>query len=881
MGNKQGGCCWNKRDDDDKENKQNNENDDTYKPREKSLDEISDISKLSNIPPNLNESIIEEDNLNEISAFESTEFHKNTKEISVPKVHSKNDNTLNFKNVFINLYITSLDIKCFNIDEYGTLIKPFIEISIDKGTERAKIIENINSSINISKNASYSDLYNTKDISNSRSVLNMSSLNKNNLSSKHYKEKNFSFKFEKQYKINQSQSFSTINFTVKNENGNFTTESNPNVIIGSNYISLRCLISKYIDSEFDGYLEIFNSQNSLVGLLKICIIIKSKDDSNFNSNIINLEDDNNTYNNNSNNQNNENSINIYKEKYLHYEYLDETTIDKHFVFDFKNKLTHIKEIQDLNLEFLKPIHINDPNKFKIMDFEMNKIYDIYIKILNTKNMFLCHSLMILLNKIIDSDTDLAYELIYNDFLKKIENVNQNELQNNNVNNENEVKEKDTNKNKNDEFTLIYNIPSISYYNFFILKNYYLFVTRYIRHFKKNTKMKFFDYKILILKLSDTIKAINISLKSPQGLSESYKIEMGSVVLLIMELCLELCTYNEEKLDKNFDKNLEIFLQIFSNSMNILQKQLVILKLVEKFSDNSLVCSALTRLFRKLLQFLLTPIKQNDKANAIQERFKIKQEDLSLGIRKLLVEESEGILITSLKLIFSKFFHFPEIHLNINLILISLTSHLKESEELILFSIADKFDFDALKSNFRIFRGKFVGLTKLINISHLNLIKNFVSYNGKLEPTAYEMLSRSVFYCFRDYFKTDSTYMKRYSEFSERKLVEVELHEICLNIAYNITKHKKMVRLMFDCEFYDDLIDYLIVIANGYEEETNENSTINKDYIDKILDKRKKKELDPGLMKIIGNIVKFSTSIILNLYKSGDKEVISEFDKKVS
>ena len=53
---------------------------------------------------------------------------------------------------------------------------------------------------------------------------------------------------------------------------------------------------------------------------------------------------------------------------------------------------------------------------------------------------------ILLNKIIDSDTDLAFELIYNNFLKKIENVNQNELQNNNVNNDNEVKEKETSKN---------------------------------------------------------------------------------------------------------------------------------------------------------------------------------------------------------------------------------------------------------------------------------------------------------------------------------------------------------------------------------------------------------------------------------------------------
>lgn len=874
MGNKQGGCCWNKRDNEENDQKTKNENEDeNYKPREKSLDEISDISKLSNIPPNLNDSVIEEDNLNEVSAFESCEFQQNTKEISVPKVHSQNVTSVNFKNVFISLCISSLDIKCHNIDEFGTLIKPFIEISIDKATERTKIIENINTSLNISKNASYSDIYNNKDTSNNRSILNFSSIGKNNSNHKHYKEKNFTFKFEKQYKISQSQSFSSINFTIKNENGNFTTESNPNVIIGNNTISLRCLINKYIDSEFDGYLEIFNSQNLVVGLMKVYFVIKSKDDSNFNSNMINLDENQSNMNDNCNN---DYSVNIYNGKYFHYEYFDETTIDKHFIFDFKNKQSNIRDVCDLNFEFLKSENVNDSNKFKIMEFDMDQIYEIYLKILNTKNMLLCHSLFILLNKIIDSDTDLAYDLVYKHFLCKINNKDNVEL----LNNQND--EKENNKNKNDQFNLIYNIPSFSYFNFFILKNYFMFVSRYIKHYKKeSTEKKFFDDKTLILRLSETLKAINVSFKNPQNYSEMYKYEMNSVVLLVLDLLLELCTYTEEKNSLNKEKNLENFVQIYSNSMSILQKQLILLKIVERFSANSLVCSSLTRLFRKLLQFLLTPVKCTEKSNIIYERFKIRQEDLSLGIRKLIVEENEGILITSLKLIFSKFFHFPEIHLNINLILISLTSHLLDSEELILFSIADKFDFEALKTNFRIFRGKFVGLTKLINVSHLNLIKNFVTYTGKLEPTAYEMLSRSVFYCFRDYFKTDSTYIKRYSEFIERKLVEVNLQEICLNIAYNITKHKKMVRLMFDCEFYDDLIEYMIIIANGHEEETNENSTISKDFLDKILDKRKKKEPDSALTKIISNIVKYSTSIILNLYKSGDKEVISEFDKKVS
>ena len=252
----------------------------------------------------------------------------------------------------------------------------------------------------------------------------------------------------------------------------------------------------------------------------------------------------------------------------------------------------------------------------------------------------------------------------------------------------------------------------------------------------------------------------------------------------------------------------------------------------------------------------------------------------------MVDDNGGVFITSMKIILSKFFHFPEIHLNINLIILSLTNNLKQSEELFLFIVAEKFDFAALKDNFQIFRGKFRGISRLIGISHLNILKNFITFDihASNSLTNIEIMGKLVVYCFRAYYKVTDTYKNRFFDFQKKKLVEIEIQDICVHIAFYLTKSKKICRILMESEFYDDLIDYIIILATGYNEERENDHEISGvsqiDFVEKILQKKKKDKLDDLTKKTIERIIKNSVGIVLNLYRTGDNSIVSDFDKKV-
>jgi hypothetical protein len=222
-------------------------------------------------------------------------------------------------------------------------------------------------------------------------------------------------------------------------------------------------------------------------------------------------------------------------------------------------------------------------------------------------------------------------------------------------------------------------------------------------------------------------------------------------------------------------------------------------------------------------------------------------------------------------------------LNVNLILISLTSNLKSNEEILLLTTADKIDFTSLKDNFQIFRGKFYGICRLINISHLTILKNFILFDVKNSNSTsnIEILGKLVVYCFRSFFKLTSTYKNRYIDFQKKKQTEIEIQEMLSLIAFNLTKNKKIIKLLLESEFFDDIIEYLILIASGYEKDEINQSGLSHDFIQRVLDKKKKKDLDEIHKKTFERIVKNSIGIIMNVYKTGDNGIIQAFDKKVN
>lgn len=221
---------------------------------------------------------------------------------------------------------------------------------------------------------------------------------------------------------------------------------------------------------------------------------------------------------------------------------------------------------------------------------------------------------------------------------------------------------------------------------------------------------------------------------------------------------------------------------------------------------------------------------------------------------------------------SNFYHFPEIHLNINLIIISISKNIKQNQQALLLFTADKLDFSSLKDNFQIFRGKFNGISKLINISHLNILKNFIiNSNNNIQL---EVLGKLVVYCFRSFFKTTSKFVNRYLNFSRKKQVDIEIQDLITFIAFNLTKNKDCISLLFESDFFNDLIEYIILITE-YDED-NESWVFIKN-----IETKKKLPFSKEKKVILERIIKQTVGIILNVYKTNNESIIRSFDKIVS
>ena len=593
-----------------------------------------EFTNISNINPNPDETI------NNIDANEDLSFSDigddgsfDKKEIIVHKIHNskvvKQNNSITpipfklSKTIYFKISINGLDLKCDNLDDYGSVIKPYLELyveNLDISTIRMNEKDLNVSLMNESENMSS----NSKSFLKAASVI--SGLGDDNQG---FKEKNYTFKFTKTYKISESQSFGMIFFSVKNENGNFTSTLTPNITIGNTFIPIKSMINKYFNNEFDGYLEIFSNETKLAGVLKLSIQVSEKnleaaEDFNLkmnfaNQNQIDLQDFGDL------------EIDFSKfyteNKFLHYEFLEEKAIEKYFVSNFKYKEQQIKEVEDLKLKSLSSEFVNVKDSFKLSDIGKDQLYNIYSQAFNNKNMFLLYTFIVILNKICLTETDLGYEFIYDNLLSKIDSKKIKDI-------------KDDKEVTLDNF--IYNVPKFSLYNCYILKYYFKFILHYLKFYRNHKNgikrnNKYFDDIIIINKLSESIKAINNNFKTDSTLSEGYKRESISCLILCYNILTELATVTKDpsqvkSKDDQFKKNLEEFTNTYKNCMEILQKRLSFLRPVEKFGINSQVCSLITRIFRKVFQMLLTPIADPKKLEHTSKSIKVHHKDLITVIR---------------------------------------------------------------------------------------------------------------------------------------------------------------------------------------------------------------------------------------------------------
>ena len=94
-----------------------------------------------------------------------------------------------------------------------------------------------------------------------------------------------------------------------------------------------------------------------------------------------------------------------------------------------------------------------------------------------------------------------------------------------------------------------------------------------------------------------------------------------------------------------------------------------LKLIDVYSVDSQIMSGLFRVFRKATQLIT-----NDTSPFLdRSRIQGKPRDISKKLKLLLIEEYGGLFIYSLKLMLQKYQHYPELHVNILIILFQITS----------------------------------------------------------------------------------------------------------------------------------------------------------------------------------------------------------------
>lgn len=100
-------------------------------------------------------------------------------------------------------------------------------------------------------------------------------------------------------------------------------------------------------------------------------------------------------------------------------------------------------------------------------------------------------------------------------------------------------------------------------------------------------------------------------------------------------------------------------------------RICLLKMIDIFSMDSSLMSGLFRVFRKSTQLITnhsTPLLDRNKLDG-------RPKDISKKFKLLLIEKYDGIFIYSLRIMIQKYNHYPELHVNILIILFQITSGL--------------------------------------------------------------------------------------------------------------------------------------------------------------------------------------------------------------
>jgi hypothetical protein len=248
------------------------------------------------------------------------------------------------------------------------------------------------------------------------------------------------------------------------------------------------------------------------------------------------------------------------------------------------------------------------------------------------------------------------------------------------------------------------------------------------------------------------------------------------------------------------------------------------------------------------------------------------------LKKIIIEQSDGIYFVTLKLILMKYQHYPEMHRNILIIIYQLTNFC-DSQSLIW--AAEKLNLLVFSNVFEIYRGRMKNFNKILNNLHLNILSNFSEIITETNYYQYEDLSNLISKDIKAYYKNTPNFKRRFEDFQQRKYYEIEIHETITRIGANITRSENSCKNLMNSLFFEDIIQFLIVIANCQskdDSQVSEGSNNGPDFILRVNEKKKKTNLEK-IKKIVASILHQSLDIINNILICSD-EVYENFSTKV-
>ena len=182
-------------------------------------------------------------------------------------------------------------------------------------------------------------------------------------------------------------------------------------------------------------------------------------------------------------------------------------------------------------------------------------------------------------------------------------------------------------------------------------------------------------------------------------------------------------------------------------------------------------------------------------------------------------------------------------------------------------IAFKLDLDEYKNVFDIYRGKLKAFPKLLNNLHLNILANLSEIvNNNEKAKGDEEIIKFIMLDIKAFYRKSSKNDKR-KEFKKKIIYEIDIHEVITKVGVNITKSSRNVYSLLDSYFFEDILDYLLIIVN---ESNNIVEVINKIKLKKTTD----------IAKVLHKIIDNSINIVMNVFSYCDETISDVFIKIV-